>query len=225
MMLQSTGQWYFKEDGSLNILDNAALKATLEQYARIWQSGIVKPVSGWADFTGGFTSGEVAAVPIGVWITGTIKANPDQSGKWAVAPIPTLPGIPSAVARLQLGWLELVRPGEIAEQGRRHRLPEVGLGRRRRLLPEDPRRSGRRRHAARGARWQRLPAQGSVLRRRAGVAGLRRLARRRSRPSEYGTYTAEVDAAVQAQLPTIAQGGSIDDAIKAINEQAQAQIQ
>ena len=46
LMLQSVGEWYFKEDGSLYILDNAALKATLEQYARIWQSGIVKPVSG-----------------------------------------------------------------------------------------------------------------------------------------------------------------------------------
>ena len=86
MMLQSVGEWYFKEDGSLYILDNAALKASLEQYARIWQSGIVKPVSGWANFTGGFTSGEMAAVPVGVWITGTIKANADQAGKWAVAP-------------------------------------------------------------------------------------------------------------------------------------------
>ena len=128
MMLQSAGQWYFKEDGSLDILDNAALKAALEQYARIWQSGIVKPVSGWSDFTGGFTSGEVASVPIGVWITGTIKANADQSGKWAVAPIPKLAGVPERRARLQLGRLELVCPGEVAEQGRRHRLPEVGLG-------------------------------------------------------------------------------------------------
>ena len=97
MMLQSAGQWYFNEDGSLDILDNAALKASLEQYARIWQSGIVKPVSGWANFTGGFTSGEIASVPVGVWITGTIKANADQSGKWAVAPIPKLAGVPNAV--------------------------------------------------------------------------------------------------------------------------------
>jgi len=41
----------------------------------------------------------------------------------------------------------------------------------------------------------------------------------------YGTYTTEVDAAVEAQLPTIAKGGSVDDAIKAINDQAQSQIQ
>ncbi|MCS6758291.1 MAG: hypothetical protein MO852_03755 [Candidatus Devosia euplotis] len=32
--------------------------------------------------TGAFTSGEVAVVPVGVWITATIKANADQSGLW-----------------------------------------------------------------------------------------------------------------------------------------------
>jgi lactose/L-arabinose transport system substrate-binding protein len=41
----------------------------------------------------------------------------------------------------------------------------------------------------------------------------------------YGIYTSEVDSAVQAQLPAIAKGGSVDDALKAINDQAQAQMQ
>ena len=42
---------------------------------------------------------------------------------------------------------------------------------------------------------------------------------------DYGIYTAEVDAAVVAQLPGIVQGGSVDDALKAIQEQAQQQMQ
>ena len=42
---------------------------------------------------------------------------------------------------------------------------------------------------------------------------------------DYGTYTNEVDVAVQAQFPAIAKGGSVDEALKAINDQAQAQIQ
>jgi lactose/L-arabinose transport system substrate-binding protein len=42
---------------------------------------------------------------------------------------------------------------------------------------------------------------------------------------DYGIYTAEVDAAVIAQLPGIVQGGSVDDALKAIQEQAQQQMQ
>jgi lactose/L-arabinose transport system substrate-binding protein len=41
----------------------------------------------------------------------------------------------------------------------------------------------------------------------------------------YGVYTNEVDAAVIAQLPGLAKGGSIDDAIKAIDAQVATQIQ
>jgi lactose/L-arabinose transport system substrate-binding protein len=37
---------------------------------------------------------------------------------------------------------------------------------------------------------------------------------------DYGIFTGEVDSAISAQLPTIAQGGDIDAAIQAINAQA-----
>ena len=37
---------------------------------------------------------------------------------------------------------------------------------------------------------------------------------------DYGIFTAEVDSAISAQLPTIAQGGDLDAAIEAINAQA-----
>jgi lactose/L-arabinose transport system substrate-binding protein len=41
----------------------------------------------------------------------------------------------------------------------------------------------------------------------------------------YGIFTNEVDAAVAAQLPALAEGGSVDDAIAAIDAQVRAQIQ
>src|SRR5690606_883749 len=88
MMMQSAGTWYFNEDGSLNIVDNAPLRKALETFAKFYAADLVKPVSGWAEYTGAFTSGEVASVPVGVWITGTIKANADQAGLWAVASTP-----------------------------------------------------------------------------------------------------------------------------------------
>ena len=91
MMLNSAGQWYFNPDGSLNLVGNPTFKAALEVYQKIWTNGLAKPVSGWTDFTGSFTGGDVAAVPIGVWIVGTIKANAAaDAGKWAVAPVPRL---------------------------------------------------------------------------------------------------------------------------------------
>ena len=42
---------------------------------------------------------------------------------------------------------------------------------------------------------------------------------------DYGTFTAEVDSAVVAQLPAISKGGNVDDALKAINDQATQQMQ
>jgi len=42
---------------------------------------------------------------------------------------------------------------------------------------------------------------------------------------DYGIFTGEVDSAISAQLPTIAQGGDIDAAIQAINAQAQQAVQ
>jgi lactose/L-arabinose transport system substrate-binding protein len=224
MMLQSVGQWYFKEDGSLDILDNAALKASLEQYARIWQSGIVKPVSGWSDFTGGFTSGEIASVPVGVWITGTIKANADQAGKWAVAPVPKLAGFPNAVHASNWGgssWYVLAKsPNKAAAIDFLKSVWGSDVDFYQKILVDQ------------GAVGTLLAARGGdayqlkdpffsgqqVWQDFADWLGMIPAIR-------YGTYTTEVDAAVEAQLPTIAQGGSVDDAIQAINDQAKAQIQ
>jgi lactose/L-arabinose transport system substrate-binding protein len=224
MMLQSVGAWYFKEDGSLDILDNAALKASLEQYARIWQSGIVKPVSGWANFTGGFTSGEVAAVPIGVWITGTIKANADQAGKWAVAPEPKLAGFPNGVHASNWGgssWYVLAKsPNKAAAIDFLKSVWGSDVAFYQKILVNQG-------------------AVGTLLAARTGEAyqlkdpffGGQQVWQDFSNwlgqiPAiRYGTYTAEVDAAVEAQFPAIAKGGSVDDALKAINEQAKGQIQ
>ena len=63
---------------------------------------IYKPVSGWNEYTGAFTSGETASVYTGVWMTATIKAA-DMSGKWGVAPIPKLSGVEGAGHASNLG--------------------------------------------------------------------------------------------------------------------------
>jgi lactose/L-arabinose transport system substrate-binding protein len=222
--MQSTGQWFFNKDGTLNILHNQALKAALEQYARIWESGIVKPVSGWSNFTAGFTSGEIASVPVGVWITGTIKANADQAGKWAVAPIPLLAGVPGAVHASNWGgssWYVLAKsPNKkvaidflksvwasdvdfyqkiLVNQGAVGTLLAARSGSAYQL--KDPFFGGEQ-------VWQDFA---DWIKKIPGI--------------DYGTYTAEVDSALQAQFPAIAKGGSVDAALQAINDQAQAQIQ
>ena len=104
MMIQSAGSWYLKEDGTTpNLADNAALADALETYKRLMDAGVVKVVSDWSQFVGAFNSGEVASVPTGNWITASIKAEAEQSGKWAIVPFPTLPNTPSSVHASNLG--------------------------------------------------------------------------------------------------------------------------
>lgn len=104
MMIQSAGSWYLKEDGTTpNIADNAPLTQAFETYKNIMDAGIVKVTSDWSQFVGAFNNGDVASVPTGNWITASIKAEADQSGKWAVVPFPTLPNVPQSVHASNLG--------------------------------------------------------------------------------------------------------------------------
>ncbi len=91
IMLQSAGSWYVNEDGeTVNIKDNEALKQAITVYKNMIDAGIVEQVADWDSFVGAFQKGNVASVPSGCWIASSITAAEDQSGKWAVAPIPRL---------------------------------------------------------------------------------------------------------------------------------------
>lgn len=224
IMMQSAGKWYFTPDGKLDILNNAPLKAALTTYAKIWQAGIVKPVSGWTDFTGAFTSGDTVGTIDGVWMVGTIKSKPEQSGKWGVAPTPKLDGVDSATNYSNEGgssWYVL--SSAPAKDAAIDFLKTVWAGDKdfyQKIL------------VGQGAFSTWLAAsQGDAYKSSDAFFGGQPVWQNFSDwqskiPSvSYGTFTAEVDAAVVAQLPAIAKGGSVDDALKAINEQAQQQMQ
>ncbi|WP_186580399.1 ABC transporter substrate-binding protein [Aquibacillus kalidii] len=103
MMIQTAGSWYLDEDGSTpHLANNEALKEAFEIYKELMESDTVKVVSDWSQFVGAFNSGEVASVPTGNWITPSVKASADQSGKWAVVPPPKL-SIDGAVNASNLG--------------------------------------------------------------------------------------------------------------------------
>jgi len=224
VMMQSAGAWYFNADGSLNIVDNKPLKAALETYAKIFQADIVKPVAGWTEFTGAFTSGETAVALNGVWMTGTIKSQPDQSGKWGVAPIPKLEGIDGATGYSNEGgssWYVLSSGPAKAEavdflktvwatDVDFYQKILIGQGAFSTWLPA----SAGDAYKASDDFFGGQPVWANFSDWQAKIPSV-----------DYGIYTAEVDAAVVAQLPGIVQGGSVDDALKAIQEQAQQQMQ
>lgn len=91
IMMQSAGAWYMEEDGeTVNIENNQALKDGIKIYKDMIDAGIVKQVSDWDSFVSAFQQGDVATVPTGCWISSSITAADDLSGKWAVTQIPRM---------------------------------------------------------------------------------------------------------------------------------------
>ena len=181
-------------------------------------------VSGWTDYTGAFTSGDIVGTIDGVWMTGTVKSQPDQSGKWGVAPIPKLVGVDGATNYSSEGgssWYVLSSaPAKDAAidflktvwAGDKDFYQNIltGQGAFSAWMPavDGPA------YASSDDFFGGQPVWKNFSDWQAKIPGI-----------EYGLYTDEVNQAVLAQMPAIAQGGSVDDALKAINDQAQQQIQ
>lgn len=224
ILLQSMGGWYFTADGQPAIAGDAKFKAALSTYAKLLQTKeIYKPVSGWTEYTGGFVSGEVASVFTGVWMTATIKAA-NMSGQWGVAPLPKMPGVEGATHASNLGgssWYVLSSSAEKDEAV--DFLAEVwgkDVDFYQKILVDQ------------GALGSLLAArEGEAYKANDAYFGGQAVWQSFSDwlaavPAvNYGIFTNEVDAAVTAQLPALAEGGSIDDAIAAIDAQVRAQIQ
>ena len=223
ILMQSAGGWYFDKDGNLSIEGNAALKAALETEQKILQAGVYKPAAGWTEWVSTFTSGDVATVTTGVWITGTVKAQADQSGKWGVAPIPKL-GVEGASHASNLGgssWYVIESSAEKDEAI--DFLNEI--------------------YAKDIDFYQKIlvnqGAVGSLLAARSGPAYSEKDAFFGGEPVwqnfsdwlakvpsvNYGIFTNEVDTAVTSHLPELAKGANVDDVLKAIQSQAEGQIQ
>jgi lactose/L-arabinose transport system substrate-binding protein len=223
ILMQSAGGWYFDNDGNLSLEGNKAFKAALETEQKILQSGIFKPAAGWTEWVGSFTSGDVASVTTGVWITGTVKAQADQAGKWGVAPIPAM-NVEGATHASNLGgssWYVLEASAEKDEAT--DFLNEI--------------------YAKDSDFYQDIlvkqGAVGSLLSVRSGAAYSEKDAFFGGEPVwqnfsdwlakvpavNYGVYTNEVDSAVTAHLPDLAKGANVDDVAKAIQAQAEGQIQ
>lgn len=90
ILMQSCGSWYTDDQGKADFVNNAALKECYKYFNELNSSDYVKKVSDWTGFAGAINNGDVACVIRGSWITSTIKAGTDQSGKWKLAPIPKM---------------------------------------------------------------------------------------------------------------------------------------
>lgn len=96
MMLQSAGSSLFNEDGTANIVNNDTLKAVMETYKALKDSGVLVEVNSWDEYVGSFVSGDVAGTINGCWIMASIQTAEDQAGNWAITNMPSLVGVSNA---------------------------------------------------------------------------------------------------------------------------------
>ena len=91
ILMQSAGTWYVSEDNtSLNIAGNPVIKEAMQVYKDLMDAGIVMNFPGWDEKVRGIQNGDLATIVDGCWISATIKTAEDQSGKWALKPIPRI---------------------------------------------------------------------------------------------------------------------------------------
>lgn len=95
-MLQSAGASLFDKDGKPAMTDNAALKECISIYQKMVEEGVYYEVNNWDDYVSSITTGEVAGVINGNWISATIMGMKDTSGKWAITNMPKLIETPNA---------------------------------------------------------------------------------------------------------------------------------
>ncbi|MHA6298721.1 ABC transporter substrate-binding protein [Devosia sp. CAU 1758] len=224
MMLQSAGSWYFDADGNVTIADNPVFKSALETYQRLLAAGISKPKNGWTEYTGSFTSGDTLATTTGVWMTATIKANPDQSGQWAVAPPPRLGDIPESVNATNLGGSSWYVLSSAPEKEKAIDFLATIWGQDVDFYQDILINQG---------------AVGSLLAAREGEAYQASDEFFGGTPVwqnwsdwlgeipgvKYGIFTEEADSAVVAQIPAITSGGNIDEIIATIDAQVRQMTQ
>ena len=96
IMLQSCGASMFNEDGSVNLVNNEALKVAIEAYKTMCQEGLFIQVNSWDEYIGTFVNESVVGTVNGCWILGSIFTQQNQAGKWALTNMPSLPGIEGA---------------------------------------------------------------------------------------------------------------------------------
>jgi lactose/L-arabinose transport system substrate-binding protein len=95
LMVQSTGTWFFNDQGKLIIQNNPIIKEVLNTYKNLIDSGVMIEVVDWNAYIATLNSGTVVGTIQGCWIIGSIVPATDQAGKWAMVNTPRLGCTPS----------------------------------------------------------------------------------------------------------------------------------
>ena len=97
IMLQSAGTWMFDEKGNPNLSSNEVLKKAVKVYSDMIKDGVCLNVTDWNAYIASINNGSAASAINGCWLIGSICAQSEQEGKWAIVNTPRLGDVPNAV--------------------------------------------------------------------------------------------------------------------------------
>lgn len=96
MMIQSCGANFVNEDGEAYIVGNEAAEKVVDIYVDLIQNDVLKLINNWDEYVAGITTGEVAGIVNGNWITATLMSTEDQKGLWEITTMPRVDDIEGA---------------------------------------------------------------------------------------------------------------------------------
>lgn len=92
ILLSQQGKPYFEQDGESNIASEASVN-TANVFAQMAENDILLGTPGWNAWVTSLSEGQTATAITGAWLIGTLEQQvPDQSGDWAVMPLPAFEG-------------------------------------------------------------------------------------------------------------------------------------
>jgi lactose/L-arabinose transport system substrate-binding protein len=95
-MLQSTGTWWFNDQGRPNIQGNPIIVEIINTYKNLIDSQVLLEVPDWNAYIASLNNGTVVGTVQGCWIIGSITPATDQAGRWAMVNTPRMDRIPTA---------------------------------------------------------------------------------------------------------------------------------
>ena len=210
-----------------DIAGNPTFKAALETYAKLLQStGIYKPVAGWTEYTGAFTSGEPPRSIPACGSTGTIKASrpvrqvgrcpdPEALERRRRHATPPTSAVPAGTCLASLGGEGRGRSTSSTTSGAR-----TSISTRRSSSTRAPSARCLAAREGRGLQGERRRSSAANRSGRTSPTGSLQV------PAvNYGIFTNEVDSAISRRLPPSPRAASVDDAIAAIDAQVKQAIQ
>lgn len=95
-MLQSTGHWYFDENGELDIVNNEGLRAVFEVYKKLTDAGILQVRTDMDSYYSSYFDGSTMGTMNACWIMNTLKKDTEFAGKWRITNMPRFGNIEGA---------------------------------------------------------------------------------------------------------------------------------